>query len=70
MTVQQPITVRKLKPINGACNNTVRNGCTAGTANDLAIVDTDTLYKWHCVGQHGGTTVNNCQKTKPINGAL
>ena len=64
MTVQQPINCQKLKPINGACNNTVRNGCTTGTANDLAIVDTDTLYKWHCVGQHDGTTANNCQKTQ------
>ena len=45
------------------------NGCTTGTANDLAVGDTSTLYKWSCVGQQGGTTASNCQKLKPINGA-
>ena len=60
---------QKIKPINGACNNAVRNGCTTGTANDLAVADTGTLYKWSCVGQQGGTTANNCQKLKPVNGA-
>ena len=60
---------QKLKPVNGACNNAVRNGCRLGQANDNAIADTLTDYKWHCVGQHGGTTATNCQKPKPVNGA-
>ena len=56
------------KPINGACDNSQQNGCSAGTVDDAAIADTNTLYKWHCVGQHGGTTVRNCQKAIPVNG--
>ena len=60
---------QKAKPVNGACNNDQRNGCSAGTANDLAIADTNTYYRWHCVGTNGGTTVQNCQKAKPANGA-
>ena len=57
------------KPINGACNNSVRNGCSVGTANDAAISDTGTHYRWHCEGLHSGTTAENCQIRKPINGA-
>ena len=59
---------QKTKPINGVCNNSQRNGCTAGTSNDSAIADTNIHYKWHCVGLHGGTTATGCQKAKPING--
>ena len=50
----------------GACNNAITNRCQSGTLKD--IEDSDTLYKWTCVGQHGGTTASNCQKLKPING--
>ena len=60
---------QKAKPINGACDNNQQNGCSAGTANDNAIADTKTHYTWHCVGANGGTTTQNCQKAKPINGA-
>ncbi len=56
------------KPINGACNNSQRNACSAGDSDDAAVADTATLYKWHCVGEHGGTTARNCQKAIPING--
>ena len=56
-------------PINGACNNSQRNGCSAGTANDDAIADTTAFYKWHCEGLHSGTTAENCQIRIPINGA-
>ena len=66
---QLPITAKKLKPINGACNNTVQNGCQAGQASSRNIASTATHYKWQCIGQHGGTTANNCQRLKPINGA-
>ena len=59
---------QKLKPINGVCNNNVQNGCTSGQVNDDVIADTETHHRWHCVGQHGGTTANNCQKLRPING--
>ncbi len=65
-SVTQPTT--SSPPVNGVCNNAVRNGCSKGTANDNAIADTSTLYKWHCVGSNGGNTVTNCQKTKSVNG--
>ena len=60
---------QKAKPVNGVCDNSQQNGCSAGTANDNAIADTNTHYRWHCVGSNGGTTAQNCQKAKPINGA-
>ena len=59
---------QKAKPVNGTCNNSQRNGCSSGTANDAAIVDTTTHYRWHCVGANGGSTATNCQKAKPVNG--
>ncbi len=60
---------QKAKSINGACDNNQQNGCSAGTANDNAIADTNTHYRWYCVGANGGTTAQNCQKAKSINGA-
>ena len=60
---------QKAKPVNGVCNNSQQNGCSSGTANDGAIADTNTHYRWHCVGANGGTTAQNCQKAKSINGA-
>ncbi len=61
---------QKAKPVNGVCNNSQQNGCSAGTSNDSAIADTNTHYTWHCVGKNGGTTATNCQKAKsaPVNG--
>ena len=59
---------QKDKPLNGACNNNVKNGCSAGTPNPTAVADTDTHYKWQCDGQHGGQNSDTCQKRKPING--
>ena len=60
---------QKAKAINGACKNSQRNGCSSGTANDNAIADTTTHYRWHCIGANGGNTATNCQKAKAINGA-
>ena len=58
------------KPVNGVCNNSVRNGCSAGTANDGAISDTSTYYQWRCDGQNGGSNSGTCQKAKPaVNGS-
>ncbi len=60
----------KSAPVNGVCNNSQRNSCSSGTANDDVIADTNTHYTWHCVGKNGGTTATNCQKAKsaPVNG--
>jgi predicted heme/steroid binding protein len=55
-------------PINGICDNSSQNGCSAGVANDGAVADTSTLWKWACDGQYGGTIDSTCQKEKPING--
>ena len=60
--------IAKPAAVNGACNNTQRNSCTSGTANDSAVEDTTTHYRWSCVGAHGGTTVSNCQIARPVNG--
>ena len=50
--------------MNGACNNSQRNSCSSGTANDAAIADTSTFYRWRCDGQNGGTNSGTCSKAK------
>ena len=62
-------TCQFIKPINGQCNNAQRNGCLAGDVDDAVIADTEEFYKWHCEGEHGGTTATDCQKGKPLNGS-
>ena len=47
-------SILKSSLIVGSCNNLVRDGCTAGTANDDVIADTSTHYKWRCDGGNGG----------------
>ena len=64
---QHASNCQKLKPINGACNNTVRKWLHNWyKPNDLAVGDTSTLYKWSCVGQQGGTTASNCPKNSNL----
>ena len=48
------------EPIDGVCDDSMRNGCAAGTANDAAIPDNATTYLWRCDGQHGGTNSDKC----------
>lgn len=55
-----------LKRVDGVCDNSVQNGCTAGTANDGAIADDSTYYRWRCDGKHGGINSGTCQKAKPV----
>ena len=45
-------------PINGVCKNTVRNGCTKGSA--VALSSTSTHYRWTCSGQNGGSISPIC----------
>ncbi len=52
-------------PENGACDESVRNGCSAGTANDAAVDDTTTHYKWRCDGKCNGSNSGTCKKQKP-----
>ena len=61
-----PTTISSKTRINGVCNNSITYGCVAGTSNLKAIADTNTHYRWHCVGVNGGTTATNCQKAKPV----
>ena len=55
-------------PVNGACDNTQRNGCSAGDDNDTAVDDDQTHYKWSCMGRYGGTDATTCNFEKPVNG--
>ena len=60
---------RKSVPVDGACDESVRNGCSAGTANDDAVADTSSAYLWRCDGLHGGTNSERCRKSVPVDGA-
>ena len=60
---------RKSIPVDGVCDESVRNGCSAGTANDAAIADTSSAYLWRCDGLHGGANSERCRKFIPVNGA-
>ena len=50
----------KFVPVDGVCNDSVRNGCTAGTPNDAAFADNSTGYLWRCDGEHGGRNSSKC----------
>ena len=51
-------------PVQGQCGAT-RNTCQAGTANDGAVADTASHYRWRCDGAHGGRHSGTCQVAKP-----
>ena len=57
------------KAVDGVCDESVRNGCSAGTANDDAIADTSSAYLWRCDGLHGGANSQNCSKAMAVDGA-
>ena len=59
----------KFIPVDGACDESVRNGCSAGTANDDAFADTASAYLWRCDGLHGGANSERCRKSIPVDGA-
>ena len=59
---------RKFMPVDGACDESVRNGCSAGTANDDAIADTSSAYLWRCDGLHGGANSERCRKFMAVDG--
>ena len=52
-------------PVDGVCDESVRDGCSAGTANDAAVADTTSHYRWRCDGEHGGSNSGTCSRTKP-----
>ena len=41
-------------PVDGVCQDDVRNTCTAGTPNDDAVPDSSSAYLWRCDGLNGG----------------
>jgi len=55
-------------PVAGVCNNSSQNACSAGTANDAAVADTTTQYRWRCDGQNGGANSGTCSLAKPSTG--
>ena len=54
--------------VNGACDESVRNGCSAGTANAAAFPDSSTAYAWRCDGSNGGDNSDRCSKFIPVDG--
>ncbi len=64
-SVQGTITAsqRPVPRLDGVCDTSQQNGCTAGVANDEIIPDTNTHYKWQCLGQAGGEHAN-CEKER------
>ncbi len=56
------------RSVDGECDNSRKNGCVTGEANDGAIADTEEFYLWHCVGINNGETATDCRKRIPING--
>jgi len=52
-------------PVAGVCNNSTRNACSAGAANDGAIADTASEYRWRCDGENGGANSGTCSLAKP-----
>ena len=63
----QPMAAQE--PINGVCDDTARNSCAAGRANDDAFPDHPTVYVWRCDGLNGGTNSEKCIKFVPVDGA-
>lgn len=49
---------------DGVCDTSVRNGCSAGTANDGAHADTDTHFRWRCDGIGSGGNSGMCERAK------
>ena len=47
-------------PVDGVCQDDVRNTCTAGTPNDDAVPDSSSAYLWRCDGLNGGQNSRIC----------
>ena len=61
-------SILKSSVIAGSCDNSVRNGCSSGVANDAVESDTTTEYRWRCDGSGGGVHSVVCKRNKPIDG--
>ena len=55
-------------PVNGVCDNNVRNGCLNGINNSNAYPNTPTHYRWRCDGLNGGSDSVMCSKGIPVDG--
>lgn len=65
----QPVAAQDpVAPIDGVCDESSRNGCAAGTANDDAFPDYPTVYVWRCDGLHGGQNSQKCIKFVAVDG--
>ena len=56
--LSQAVTRNPSSIVNGECNNSIKNGCSQGTLNDIG--DSETHYQWQCLGSNGGTTATDC----------
>ena len=50
--------------IVGKCDESVVDGCAAGTLNNAAYSDTDADHHWRCDGANGGANSGKCTKAK------
>ena len=50
--------------IVGKCDESVVDGCAAGTLNNAAHSDTDTDHHWRCDGANGGANSRRCTRAK------
>ena len=52
---------QKLLPVNGACDNTKKNGCSVGSFDPLSATTSGGFHRWHCNGKNGGINATDCQ---------
>ncbi len=50
--------------VDGVCNETVVDGCAAGTLNTTVFNDDDSHHNWRCDGINGGANSSMCSKPK------
>ena len=46
--------------VDGVCDESRRNGCSAGTPNAAAYPDEPVVYQWRCDGLGGGRNSGRC----------
>ena len=61
-TLQDTNSPRDGRSINGKCDESVVNGCGAGSLSDVS--DNSSHYRWMCVGLSGGGD-DSCSKSMP-----
>lgn len=52
--VQHAAGQEQVDEVDGVCDESVRNGCSAGIPNDAAFPNFPPVYVWRCDGLNGG----------------